>query len=138
MTRNNGIKKILTDYHVVAVVGASNNSSKASNKVFIYLKKKGYEVIPVNPNEEKVLGAKSYSDITEIEKPVDIVDIFRPGAMVYPIVEQAIKIRPKVIWMQLGIKNEKAKVLAEDHGIKVIMDKCIMTEHKKIFGNNIL
>lgn len=134
MTKDNEIKKILSDFHVIAIVGASNNSSKASNEVFRYLREKGYEVIPVNPNEEKVLGEKSYPDITGIKKPVDIVDIFRPSAMVYPIVEQAIKIKPKVIWMQLGIKNEKAKVLAENYDIKVIMDKCIMAEHKRIFG----
>jgi uncharacterized protein len=128
------IKKILTDYHVVAVVGASNKRKKASNRVIRYLMKKGYEVIPVNPNEEKVLGEKSYDNLTEIGKPVDIVDIFIPSAMVYPIVEQAVRIRPKVIWMQPGIKNERAKVLAESYGIKVIMNRCIMSEHKRIFG----
>lgn len=129
---DNGIKKILTDNHVIAVVGASDDRRKASNRILRYLKEKGYEVIPVNPNEEKILGQRSYPDLAGIKKPVDIVNIFRPSAMVYPIVEQAVKIRPKVIWMQLGITNERASLLAERYGIKVIMDKCIMTEHKRI------
>jgi uncharacterized protein len=134
MIGNKVIKKILTDYHVIAVVGASNNRRKASNRVFRHLKKKGYEVMPVNPNEEKIMGEKSYHNLTEIRKPVDIIDIFLPSTMVYPIVEQAVRIKPKVIWMQLGIENERAKVLAESYGIKVIMNRCILAEHKRIFG----
>jgi predicted CoA-binding protein len=132
MPEDNEIKKILTDYKNIAIVGASKNPSKASHAVFKYLKKHGYKIFPVNPYADNILGEKVYHSLSGIKELVDIVDIFRPGNEVYPIVEEALKLKPKVIWMQLGIENNKASRLAEENGIKVIMNRCIMAEHKRL------
>lgn len=132
MHKDSEIKKILTDYKNIAVVGASKDPSKASHKVFKYLKEHDYKTFLVNPYAENILGEKAYHSLSEIKEQVDIVDIFRPGNEVYPIVKEALDLKPKVIWMQLGIENNKAYRLAEKNGIKVIMNKCIMAEHKKL------
>ena len=117
----------------IAVVGISTDPEKYSHKVPRYLKKKGYRIIPVNPNVDKVLGEKTFSSLQDIKEKVDIVDIFRPSNEVYGIVKQAIKLKPKAIWMQEGIKDHKAKQLAEKNGIFVVMDRCIGKEHYKLF-----
>ncbi len=132
MSVDNVIKKILTDYKNVAVVGASRDSTKTSYIVLKYLKEHGYKIFPVNPSADNILGEEVYHNLSEIKKPVDIVDIFRPGNEVYPIVAEAIRLKPKVIWMQLGIENNKAYRLAKENDIKVIMNKCIMAEHKRL------
>jgi predicted CoA-binding protein len=132
MHEDNEIKKILTDYKNIAVVGASKDPSKASNDVLKYLKEHDYITFPVNPYADHILGEKVYHSLSEIKEPVDIVDIFRPRNEVYPIVEEALDLKPKVIWMQLGIENNKAARLAEKNGIEVIMNKCIMAEHKRL------
>jgi len=125
------IKKILETSKTIAVVGCSSNPEKTANQIPRYMKEHGYKVIPVNPNSENILNEKTYKSISEVKEKVDIVDIFRPSVECLEIVKEAIKIKPKVIWMQLGIINEEAKKLAEQHGIKVVMDKCLMVEHKK-------
>jgi predicted CoA-binding protein len=132
MYKDNEIKKILTDYKNIAVVGASKDPSKASHDVLKYLKGHDYKTFPVNPYADNILGEKVYHSLSEIKEAVDIVDIFRPGNEVYPIVEEALDLKPKVIWMQLDIENNKAARLAEKNGIKVIMNKCIMAEHKRL------
>lgn len=135
------IKKILTDSKTIAVVGLSREPEKASHQVALYLKKHRFCVVPVNPNVKEVLGEKSYSSLlaipTEIQREIDAVDIFRRPEDVPSVVDQAIKLRemhnkPTVIWMQLGIVNEEAAEAAQDAGFTVIMDKCIMQEHKRL------
>ncbi len=96
------------------------------------MKGNGYKIIPVSPNSENILNEKTYKSLSEIKENVGIVDIFRPSDECLNVVKEAIKIKPKVIWMQLGIINEEAKKLAEKNGIKVVMDKCIMIEHKRL------
>lgn len=133
------IRQILIDYKTIAVVGISKDSKRDSYRVSKYLKEVGYRMIPVNPTIDTVLGEKSYSSLlnipVEIQKEIDIVDIFRRTEFIPPIVEQAVELRkkygrPYVIWMQLGITNDKAAEVAKEAGLTVIMDKCIMQEHR--------
>jgi predicted CoA-binding protein len=137
----NEIREILTKYKTVAVVGLSREPDKDSHRVSAYLKKHGFRIIPVNPFADEVLGEKSYKSLLdippEIQKTIEVVDIFRPAKDVPSIVEQAIKIKemfgkPHVVWLQLGIVNEQAAEAAEKAGLIVIMDKCIMVEHKRL------
>jgi len=132
------VKEILTKYKTVAVVGLSRDPSKYSYVVADYLRKHGFTIIPVNPFTEEVMGLKSYKNLlevpVEVQKTIEIVDIFRPSADVPPIVEQAVQLRklhgvPHVIWMQLDIINEQAAEMARKAGMKVVMDKCMMREH---------
>lgn len=138
---SNLIRQILTDYKTIAVVGLSKDPEKDSYHVSKYLKEYGYRIIPVNPTIDEVLGEKSYPSLlkipVEIQEEIDIVDIFRRTEDVPQIVEQAVELRkkhgkPYVIWMQLGIINEKAAEAAEKAGFTVIMNKCIMQEHDRL------
>jgi predicted CoA-binding protein len=138
----NEIKEILTKYKTVAVVGLSREPGKDSHRVSAYLKRHGFQIIPVNPFADEVLGEKSYKSLLdippEIQKTIEIVDIFRPSKDLPPIVEQAIKLKMmhgklEVVWMQLGIVNERAAEAAKQAGLTVVMDKCMMIEHKRLF-----
>jgi predicted CoA-binding protein len=140
----NELQEILTRYRTVAVVGLSREPSKDSYRVSAYLKKHGFRIIPVNPFADKVLGEKSYKSLLEIpreiQKTIEIVDVFRPAKDVPPIVEQAIKLKklfgkPGVVWMQLGIVNEQAAEEARKAGLIVVMDKCMMVEHQHLFSD---
>jgi hypothetical protein len=135
------IKEILEKYKVIAVVGLSKEPGKYSHRVAAYLKQHGYRIIPVNPFADEVLGEKSYPSLleipSEIQKTIEIVDIFRPAKDVPPIVEQAVKLRQKngrpfVVWMQLGIVNEQAAEAGRRAGLIVVMDKCLMMEHNHL------
>lgn len=137
----NEIKEILTRYRTVAVIGLSREPGKDSYRVSAYLKKHGFRIIPVNPFADEVLGEKSYKSLLEmpreIQKTIEIVDVFRPAKDVPPIVEQAIKLKelfgkPYVVWMQLGIVNEQAAEVARKAGLIVVMDKCMMVEHQHL------
>ena len=138
----NEIKEILTKYKTVAVVGLSRELGKDSHRVSAYLKKHGFRIIPVNPFADEVLGERSYKSLLdmppEIQKTIEVVDIFRPSKDVPLIVEQAVKLKamygkPYVVWMQLGIVNEQAAEAAEKAGLIVVMDKCMMIEHERFF-----
>lgn len=118
----------------MAIVGLSSDSSKPSNIVACYLKDRGYRIVPVNPREERILGEKSYPSLTAIPNPVDVVDIFRRPDEVTGIVEEAIKIGAKVVWMQEGVVNEAAAARARGAGIEVVMDKCMRKEHLRMLG----
>ncbi len=137
----NQISDILKKYRVIAIVGLSKDSSKDSYRVAAYLQQHGYRIIPVNPFVDQVLGEKSYKSLleipAEIQKTIDIVDIFRRSEDVPPIVQQAIELkrkfeRPFVVWMQLGIVNEEAAEAARHAGLAVVMDKCLMVEHRRL------
>lgn len=135
------IKDLLKKYKVIAVVGLSKELEKDSHRVSAYLKQHGYRIVPVNPFADEVLDEKSYKSLLdippEIQKTIEIVDIFRPSKDVPPIVEQAIKLKqtygkPFVVWMQLGIVNEQAAEAARRAGLIVVMDKCLMIEHHRL------
>ena len=123
------IKQILQEAQTIAVVGLSPKPDRPSHQVANYLIAAGYEVIPVNPGQEKILGQKCYPNLDAIPFHVDVVDIFRSPAYVPPIVEAAVRIRAKVVWMQVGIVNRAAAAAARAAGLVVIMDRCIKTDH---------
>ncbi len=131
---NDEIKEILTKYKTIAIVGISNKPDRDSYIVAEYLLNHGYKIIPVNPNIDTVLGLKAYPDILSVPDEIDIVDIFRRPEFVDEIVEQAIQKKAKVVWMQLGVVNEKAAEKAKEAGLKVVMNKCIKVEHMYRFG----
>lgn len=126
--------RILERYKRIAMVGLSSNPFRPSHFAAIYLRSEGYEVIPVNPREKEVLKLRSYPTLLEIPGPVDIVDIFREPAAVPGIVEEAITIGAKVVWMQLGVIHEEAAQRARDAGLEVVMDRCVKIEHARFFG----
>ncbi len=129
------VVKILKSFRNVAMVGASDNPEKPSNRVFAYLTACGYDVTPVNPTTEIVCGKKCYASLSDIPGKVEVVDIFRRSEDVPPIVEEAIKIGAKAIWMQEGVVNKSAAKKAESAGLLVVMDKCMRKEHIRLMEN---
>ena len=117
----------------VAVVGMSKNEEKAAHYVPKYLAEQGYSITPVNPTADEILGKQCFKSIDEIKFPVDIVDVFRPSDQVLPVIQEAIKIKPKVIWLQEGIHNKDAEDLARKAGIKVVFNRCMLAEHQRLF-----
>ena len=132
MTDNDTLRRILTEYRRVAVVGLSADRSRPSNSVARYLLDHGFEVIPVNPKYEEILGLPCYPDLAAIPTPVDIVDLFQRSERVPPFVDTAIEIGARVIWMQLGIVHEAAAEKARKAGLAVVMDRCIKIEHARL------
>jgi uncharacterized protein len=128
------ILELLKRYKTIAVVGLSSNPMRPSFGVTEYMQDAGYRVIPVNPNEREVLGEKSYARLEDVPEKVDIVNIFRRAEDVPPVVESAIRIGAKVVWMQQGIENEEAAEKARAAGLVVIEDACILVEHRKRDG----
>ncbi len=122
---------ILNSVHVVAIVGLSSNTDRPSNRVGRYLKEQGYKIIPVNPEAREILGETCYADLVSIPEPIDVVDIFRRSEEVPAIIEQAIRIGAKVVWMQEGVINNEAAIQARRTGLLVVMDKCMRKEHMK-------
>ena len=127
------IREILS-MRKVAVIGMSKNSSKAAHYVPRYLSENEYDVIPVNPNADEILGKKCFDSVLEIGEDVDIVDIFRPSEDVLPFVKEAITKKPKVIWLQEGIHNAEAEELARAAGIKVVFNRCMLAEHQRLLS----
>lgn len=125
-------EQILNSSRVVAVVGLSPKPDRPSYGVASYLKQRGYKIIPVNPGAEEILGAPCYPDLSSIPEPIDVVDIFRRSEDVPAIVEEAIKIGAKAVWMQEGVRSEEAAARARGAGLLVVMDKCMLKEHKKL------
>jgi predicted CoA-binding protein len=132
--REEDIKKILSNSKTVAVVGISPNEDRPSYIVASYLKSKGYQIIPVRPDGEQILGEKVYHSLTEIPKEinVEVVDIFRKSEDVPPIVDEAIRRGAKAVWMQEGIIHKEAGEKAEKAGLRVVMDRCMKKEHQRL------
>tara|TARA_B100001559_G_scaffold154455_1_gene129628 strand:- start:478 stop:912 length:435 start_codon:yes stop_codon:yes gene_type:complete len=129
------IKNILSKYKNIAMIGVSNDPTKASTIVMRYMQKYGFKVYPVNPKAkgQKILGEKVFEKITDIKDPVDIVDVFRPSREVLDIARDTINIGAKVLWLQLGIRSEEAKKIVENNKIEYIEDKCTKMEYQKHF-----
>ena len=129
------VKDILSKYKTIAMIGVSKDSTKPSTIVMKYMQKYGYKVIPVNPRAkgEKILGEEVFGKIIDIKEPVDIVDVFRPSKEVFPIAKDSVKIGAKVLWLQLGIKDDSAKELVEKNNIEYVEDKCTKMEYQKHF-----
>ncbi|MDF2366451.1 CoA-binding protein [Sneathiella sp.] len=130
------IAGILNDVKTIAVVGASSNPARPSYYVMKYLKRKGYRCIPVNPGiaGQELLGEMAYASLSDIPVPIDMVDCFRASEAIPPIVDEAIKIGAKVIWMQLGVRHDDAAKVAEAAGLKVVMNRCPKIEFGRLSG----
>jgi predicted CoA-binding protein len=132
--KDDDVRELLRRARTIAVVGLSADPAKASYGVSRYMKERGYRIIPVNPGAQEILGEKAYPNLTAIPEPVDIVDIFRPPPAVPPIVEEAIRIGAKSVWMQEGISHAEAAQQAEAAGLAVVQDRCIMKEHFRLLA----
>jgi len=125
-------EKILDSSRTIAVVGLSPKPDRSSYRVASYLREQGYRIIPVSPEEREILGEPCYPDLASIPESVDVVDVFRRPEEVPPIVEEAIRIGAKTVWMQEGVINEEAANRAREAGLMVVMDKCMRKEHRKL------
>jgi len=134
MTDIRDLRRIMTDYKRVAIVGLSADWSRPSNFAAKYLLDHGFEVIPVKPKYPEILGQKCYADLRDIPTPVDIVDLFQRIERVPPFVDQAIEIGARVVWLQLGIVHEEAAQKARDAGLEVVQDRCMKIEYARLFG----
>ncbi|MBX6391889.1 MAG: CoA-binding protein [Burkholderiales bacterium] len=129
-----GLRRILSTYRTVAMVGLSADWFRPSNFAAKYLIEHGYTVIPVNPRYEEILGQKCYKSLRDIPVPVDVVDVFRKTEDVMPVAEDAIAIGAKVLWQQIGVLNYEAAAKAEAAGLETVMDRCMKIEHGRLFG----
>ena len=129
------IKEILNKYKSIAMIGVSNDPTKASTIVMKYMQKYGFKVFPVNPKAkgQKILGEEVFEKITDIKDSVDIVDVFRPSKEALDIAKDTVGIKAKVLWLQLGIKSEEAKKIVEENKIEYVEDKCTKMEYQKHF-----
>jgi predicted CoA-binding protein len=128
------LRRILRNSRTIAVVGLSAEWHRPSFFAAKYMQEHGYRIIPVNPRYHEVLGERCHASLTTIEVPVDIVDVFRRTEDVMPIAEQAVAIKAKCLWQQIGVKNEAAAALAAAAGLDVVMDRCVKIEHARLFG----
>ncbi len=126
--------KILNEYHTVAIVGLSANPKRPSCRVADYLTQHGYQIIPVNPGAQQILSKTCYPNLSSIPEKVEVVDIFRKSEDVILVVEEAIKIGAKAVWMQEGVINKLSATQAKEAGLKVVMNKCMRKEHLKLRG----
>jgi len=126
------IKKVLTQSKTVAIVGLSAKPEQDSYKVAEYLSGQGYEVLPINPSASEILGRKSYSSLRDLPAPPDVVDIFRRAEFAPEIVDDAIAVGAKAVWMQLGVVHKEAAARAREAGLMVVMDRCMKREHQRI------
>lgn len=127
------IREILQGSKTVAVVGLSPKPDRDSYRVAEYLKEKGYRIFPVNPAVDNILGEKAYPDLGSVPEKIDVVDIFRRPEHVPAIVDEAIEVGARTLWMQLGVVNEEAAKKATEAGLEVVMDRCMMADHKRLF-----
>ncbi len=133
-TTTDPITDLLKKAKIIAVVGLSDSPFRASHGVSAYMQSQGYKIVPVNPTIESALGEDSYPSLLDVKEKIDIVDVFRRPEFVPEVVEQAIRMKVPVIWMQEGVVHEAAAKKAREAGITVIMDKCILKEHRKRFS----
>ena len=132
ITTDDKLKEILQTSKTIAVVGFSSNPTKAAHIIPKHMQSVGYNVIPINPFSDHILGKKAYNSIEEVDTKIDILNIFRPSAEVIEVVQNSLNNKPKYIWMQLGIENTDAAKIASDNRIDVIMNKCIGAEYDRL------
>ncbi len=128
------IQRLLHTASTIAIIGLSRNELRASNFVGYYLRRHGYRVIPVNPNETEILGQVSYPSLLDVPVPVDIVNVFRAPGALPAIAREAVEIKAGALWCQFGVINEEAAQIAEDGGVAVVMDRCLKVEHARYVG----
>jgi len=132
ITQDDKIRDILKNARTIAILGLSPKPERDSNMVARYLKEQGYRIIPVRPAQKEILGEKVYASLDDIKETVDIVDVFRNPAQIVPHAHEAIRLKPKVFWMQLNIENREAADLLTAAWIDVIMDRCIKVDHERL------
>lgn len=126
------LREIYGETKTIAVVGASNDEAKAANSIPRYLQRQGYRIVPVNPRGGEILGEQSYPSLKEVDVPVDVVDVFRPSEETPAIARDAVTIGAKVLWLQLGIESEEAAKIAQEGGLRVVMNLCMGASHKRL------
>lgn len=126
------IRKILDTCRTIAVVGLSSKTFRPSHGVSAYMQKQGYRIIPVNPDETEVLGEKAYARLEDVPGKIDLVDVFRRSEFAAPIVDSAIRLGAKAVWLQEGVEDEQAAEKARTAGLLVVMDRCILKEHRRL------
>ena len=134
MNDDKTMKDILLSTKTIASVGLSSNPARESYGIVRYLKSQGYRVIPVNPTAEEIMWEKSYPDLESVPEKIDVVQVFRKPEDVPPVVDAAIKVGAKVVWMQEGIVNEEAAQKAREAGLQVVMDACMRATHQRLIG----
>ena len=132
------MKDILLSAKTIASVGLSSNQQKESYWIVSYLRDQGYRIIPVNPTADEILGEKAYPDLESVPEKIDVVQVFRKPEDVPPVVDSAIKIGAKAIWMQEGIVNEEAAQKARQAGLQVVMDACMRVTHRRLIGEKLI
>src|SRR5512142_870093 len=131
-TERETLERIYRESATIAVVGASADPSKAAHRIPAYLQEQGYRIRPVNPRGGELLGEPVATTLTEVDRPVDVVDVFRPTAEAVDIARQAVMVGAKVLWLQLGIRNDEARHVAEKAGLTVVMDRCMGATHREL------
>jgi|SRR3989338_2711465 len=131
-TEDQKLKEILAQTKTIAVVGLSPEPDRPSHEVAAYMQKQGYKIVPVRPGVDKILGEKAYASLKDIPFEIDLVDIFRKPDAISAIVDEAIGKKAKAIWMQLGLEHNEAAQKAVTHGLKVVQDRCLAVEHKRL------
>lgn len=132
LTADEDLRELLSNFKIIAVVGLSPKPDRDSYQVAAYLQQNGYRVLPVRPAQSEILGEKAYASLDDISGPVDIVDVFRSSEQVLPHAREALRLKPKVFWMQEGIENQAAAELLTAAGIDVVMNRCIKREHARL------
>src|SRR5512145_1658184 len=132
------MKDILLTTKTIASVGLSSNQEKESYWIVLYLKEQGYRIIPVNPTADEILGEKAYPDLESVPQHIDVVQVFRKPEDVPPVVDSAIKVGAKVVWMQEGIVHEEAAQKAREAGLQVVMDACMRVTHRRLIGPKLM
>lgn len=138
MNSDEMMKDILLSTKTIASVGLSSNQEKESYWIASYLKEQGYQIIPVNPTADEILGEKAYPNLESIPEKIDVVQVFRKPEDVPPVVDDAIKVGAKVVWMQEGIVNEEAARRAREAGLQVVMDACMRATHRRLIGPRLM
>lgn len=128
------LRRILQEARTIAVVGASGSEGKDAHAVPEYLQEQGYRILPVNPSRDEVLGRAAVGSLEEIDEDIDVVDVFRPAEETPDIARAAVAAGAKVLWLQLGIENDEAARIAEEGGLEVVMDACMMRSHERLFS----
>ena len=134
LTDTSELKSALTQARSIAVVGLSPKSERDSHRVSVFLQQKGYRIIPIRPGQKEILGEKAFGSLDDIDQPVDIVVAFRRSDMILPHAREALRIKPRLFWMQLGIENAEAAALAEARGVTVIQNRCPKIDYPRLFG----
>jgi predicted CoA-binding protein len=136
ITRDHEIKNMLETARAIAILGLNPKPERDSNRVAGYLKNHGYRIIPIRPAQKEILGEKAYRSLDDIKESVDIVNVFKNSAQIVPHAHEAIRLKPKLFWMQLNIENREAAELLTAAGIDVVMDRCIKVEHERLCNEN--